>query len=494
MSINWSSVYNTPIGQILGDLNPKTFAQLTTQETNTQISTLQNQVQQDSTEISAWTTLQSDAQGFASALNAVADASTFVKTTATSSDPSVATVSYQNAQNGTYTISVGSLAQSEIDTGTNAVMTVSSPTATLTNSSGSTLQGSFSINGGSTITIPSPGESLNGLASQINNSNSGVTATVVETKPNVWTLEIQANQTDTPITYTEGSSGPLYYLGIVSSSSAVTNASAADQLQAPSAAQVSFGSTFNAANAISSSSNTFSNLIPGVTLTAQSTGSTTINVGPDVSSMKTSVQNVVSAWNQWVKDTQNLAEAGTVTSTGTGSSQVYSYQSNSNQVLASGLPVSVLNQVESILAKTSDGSGTAYQTLGDLGITFKADGSMSLNSSTLTTALSNHPHEVSQVFSALASALQTSSTTTTGMISGFSKGTNSTTGEQIAALQQQESQYKSQMTLLKQQMTAEEQNAVTQYGKWVSQLAKYSQQYSLYNALFNTNNNNSNGG
>ena len=493
MSINWSSVYNTPIGQILGDLNPKNFAQLTTQETNTQVTTLQNQVQQDSTEISAWTTLQSDAQGFASALNAVADASTFVQNTATSTDPSVATATNQSAQTGTYTISVGSLAQSEIDIGSSAVTTVSSPTATLKNSSGTVLQGSFSINGGSTITIPTAGESLNGLATQINNSNSGVTATVVQKQPGQWTLEIQAQKTDSSIKYSDSSSGPLYQLGIVGSSSSVTGASAANVLQKPSAAQVSFGSTFNSSNAITSSSNTFANLIPGVTVTAQSTGTTTINVGPNVSSMKSSVQNFVSSWNQWVKDTQGLAEAGKVTSTGTGSSTVYSYKSNSNQVITSGLPVSVLNQVESVLAKTSDGSGTAYQTLADLGITFNANGSMTLNSGTLTTGLSQHPNQVSKVFASLSSAL--GSAANSGMIPGFSKGVTSTTGEEIAQLNQQKSQDNSQISLLKQQMTAEEQNAVTQYGKWVSQLAKYSQQYSLYNALYNSNSNkNSSGG
>lgn len=492
MSINWSSVYNTPIGQILGDLSPKTFAQLTTQETNTQVTTLDNQVKQDSTQISAWSTLQADAQGFASALNTVANASTFVQNSATSTNSTVATAIDQGAQTGTYTISVGSLAQSEIDIGSNAVTTVSSPTATLLNSSGSTMQGSFSINGGPTLTIPSAGESLNSLASQINNSNSGVTATVVQKQPGQWTLEIQSQKTDTPITYADSSSGPLYQLGIIGSSSAVTGASAANVLQQPSAAEVSFGSTFNASKAISSSSNTFANLIPGVTVTAQSTGTTTINVGPNVSSMKSSVQNFVSAWNKWVKDTQGLAEAGTVTSTGTGSSTAYSYKSNSNQVITSGLPASVLNQVESVLAKTSDGSGTAYQTLADLGITFKANGSMSLNSTTLTTALSQHPNQVSKVFASLSSALQ--STSSTGMIAGFAQGSSSTTGEQIAQLNQQKAQDNSQISLLKQQMTAEEQNAVNQYGQWVSQLAKDSQQYSLYNALYNTNSKTSSGG
>lgn len=499
--INWSTVYNTPVGQLLQDLNPSTFAQLITQETQTQLSTFTNQISQDTAQINAWTTLQSDAQAFSSDLTTLSKGSTFNQLVATSSNSNVASAADQSAQAGSYTISVGSLAQSELDTGSTANMVVTNPNATLTVSGGAALQGSFSIAVGSqsavTVTLPSGGESLNGLASLINSQpNMGVTASVVQNSQGQWLMEIQANQTGQSITYTDTgtstqSNGPLYYLGLVGTGTGPL--SAANILQTASSAEISFGSTFNASNAISSTSNTFTNLIPGLTVTAQSLGTTTINVSPNISAMQSSVQQFVSDWNQWVKDTGNLAEAGTVTAAGTGASTTYSYQANSHQVLTSGLPMSIINEVQQIMGLTTNGLTGAYQSLGDIGLSFSANGTISVNSGTLSQALSTDPSAVQSIFANLNNALGSTSTTT-GIVAGFELGSTSTAGEGIATLNQQVSQDQSRISLLKQQMTAQEQQAIVQYGQWVNQVSKDSEQYSLLNALFNPNGNSSSSG
>lgn len=503
-SINWSSVYNTPIGQILQDLNPSTFMGLITQESNTQIAGYQNQESTDKTQISAWTTLQSDANNILSDLTTLSSASTYNQLTTSSSDSVVATAVDQTAQQGSYSIYVNSLAQAEIDQGNSTTnLTVTNPNATLTLSNGSLLQGQFSITvGGKTasVTIPTTtGESLNALASQIN-STSGmpVTASVVKNSSGNWILEIQANQTGQQITYSESSTTntPLVDLGVISSSSSTT---AANVYQSASQAQVSFGTSFNSSESITSTSNTFTNLIPGMTVTALSTGTTTITVAPNVSAMASSVKQFASDWNQWVTDTQTLAEAGTVTESGSGTSASYSYAPNTKQVVQSGLPMNAINAAQQIMGNATNGLTTsAYQSLGDIGLSFTGTGQITVNNSALTQALANDPTAVKTLFQNLSSALGTSTSTSgailTGPIASFAHGAQSVASGAISTLNTQVSQDQSNVTLLNQQISAQEQQAITQYAQWVNQVAKDSEQYSLLNALYNQSSGSSSSG
>lgn len=492
MSINWGSVYNSPVGQILNDLSPQTFASLSTQETKSQQSSLNAQVSSDKTDISAWTTLQSDAQVFAADLTTLANPTTYNALQVTSSSNSVATAVDNNAQPGSYTITANSLAQAEIDTGSAANMPVTDPTATLM-VGGSPLQGSFSIQlanqkSAVSVTMPTGGISLNGLAALIN-SQAGMqaTASVVQNSVGDYVLEIQANSTGQAISYSQTagggqSYGPLYYLGVMGTGAGPSGAS--QVLQSAQKASVSFGSSYNSADAVTSSTNTFTNLIPGLTISLQSPGTTTLNVSPNVSSMTSSVQQFVSDWNQWVSDTQNLAQAGTVTQAGSGGSASYTYTANSNQVLSNGLPQSVIGQVQSVLASTKNSTGGTYQSLGDIGLSFQTDGHLKIDQSTLTQALTQNSTAVQAIFTILNQNLGSAQ----GPLDGFGLGPTSSAGSAIATLTQQEQQDNNQLATLTQQTSGEENQAILQYGQWVNTVAKSSEQYSLLTALFNLNN------
>ena len=511
--INWTSIYNTPIGALLQDLNPSTFFGLIGQETTMQQSQYTSQQKQDNTQMSAWTTLQSDANTVLSDLTTLGASSTYNQLSTTSSQSNVATAVDQSAQPGSYNIYVKSVAQAEIDSGSSANMTVTNPNATLTLSGGAALQGTFSIAvGGGTavsVTMPSGGESLNALISQINTTpGMGVTASLSENSSGQYVMELQANTTGQAITYTDspGSSGqsygPLYYLGVVSSDGSTpgtSTLSAANVLQASSSAEVSFGTSFNSTNYVTSTSNTITNLIPGMTIKLLSTGGTTITVSPNVSSMAKSVQQFVSDWNQWASDTQNLAEAGKVVESGSGTSASYTYQSNSHQVLTSGLPMLSLNSAENVMATATNGlTSSTYQSLADIGVTLGSNGQLSLNTSTLDAALTNDPTAVQSLFTSLSSALGVGTTSggqaANGVIANFSEGPSSTVGQAVATLNAQVSQDQSHIALLKQQLTVEENQAIKQYGQWINNVAKYSQQYSLLNALYNQNSNGSTSG
>lgn len=486
MSINWASVYTGPIGQLLGDLSPTTFMQLMTQGSQAQLSQLENTKSQDATLISAWTTLQSDAQAVNGTLFTLNNPTTFQQMSATSSNPSILTATDSSAQQGSYSLFVDQLAQAEIDQG-------QPPTAITSNSAALGFSGSFQIYTGaqptSSLTISSS-DTLQQIASAINAANSGVTASTEQLANGNWTLAIQGNTTGAAnnihyiATSPTGTSSPLYQLGLWNTSLSIPTYFSGEVLQSAQNAAVNFGSAASTSNEITSSTNTFTNLVPGLTVNTNSQGSqATITVGPNTSGMMKSIQQFVTDWNQWVSDTQNLAEAGTVTATGTGSGSNYTYQSNNNQVIKSGQPQSVLNEVQTIMGGIM-GSGM-YQSLSDIGLSFNGSGKLVLNQGTLTNALSQNPSAVSTLFQNLYSAL--TPTNGVGALQAFYSGSQSIAGQAIAYDTTQQTQTGTQITMLKNQLTAAEQQAVIQYGQWVNQIAHYSQESSLVSAMFNQN-------
>jgi flagellar hook-associated protein 2 len=491
VSINWASIYSTPIGSILSDFTPQSFTQLLVEGSQRQLTSLQNTVTQDSSLISAWTTLQSDAQVVNGDLTSLSLPSTFQQLIATSSNPSIMTASDSSAQPGTYSLTVDQLAQAEIDQG-------QPPTAITSDNTALGFSGTFQIYTGSAapstdISVTSS-DTLQQIANAITAANTGVTASTEQLANGNWTIAIQGNATGSAnnihyvaVSPSSGTSSPLYQLGLWNTSLSTPTYFSGEQLQVAQDAAVNFGSTASTSNEISSSTNTFTSLIPGLTVNVASVGSATITVGPNTTAMAQSVKQFVADWNQWVTDTQKLADAGTVTSTDTGTGANYHYQSNPNQVISSTQPQAVINTIQTVMGQTL-GTGT-YQSLADIGLTFQGNGQISVNQSVLTNALSSKPAGVGALFQQLNTLLNPGSGIL-GPLQGFYSGGNSVTGEAIAYETTQKTQTQSQVTLLKNQLNAQEQQAIIQYGQWVNQVARYSQEESLITTLFNQNTSN----
>lgn len=149
---------------------------------------------------------------------------------------------------------------------------------------------------------------------------------------------------------------------------------------------------------ISSASNTITGAIQGVTLnllgaapaTTNSSGvvtspATTINLslGPDASSINSVVSDFVTAYNTLIKDL---------------SSQVaYNAATQTAGVLQSDSAIQGLQSA--LLASTNYGSGSGvFQTLTSLGVTTNADGTLSLNSTTLAHAVQTNSAAVATFF------------------------------------------------------------------------------------------------
>jgi len=489
VAINLGGLFgNNPIAQLLNDMSLQQFESLMTSGVQQQITTLNNQVNSFQAQENAWTTLKGDAAAVLSSLTTLTDSTTYQQLSGTSSNAQVINnVAVDgSAQSGSYSIQVDSLAAAELDQG-QPPSAISSPTTALG------ITGSFSIQLGSAPTSSSTwisvtsGETLDQIAQAIDNANMGVTATVVSPASGEYTLQIQANQTDQTIYYADGgSSDPLYTLGFVNSSGTKLSSVV---LQAASPGTLQFGS--NTSNIIDfSNNNAITNAIPGVTLSAVGTGTTTITIGPDTSAMVQNVQSFVNDWNQWVKDTENLALS---TMPGAGlQSGAANFQVNPNQVLTSPIPVMVMNQVEASLGQwygNSTLSSNPYQSLADLGITFSSsdNGTLTLNQTTLQAALNSNPAAVQNVFEAISGAVST-------ILNGFENGTNSTTGEAIAQLQTEVAQAQSNMTMADNQLVALQNQAITEYGQWVNAITSAASENQLLTNLYSPNSSSQSGG
>lgn len=201
---------------------------------------------------------------------------TLAQKTGSSSDTNVValTSATSSAVAGTHTIVVNSLAQ-----------TSSGYLSVITNSS-DTLTGALSIQVGSgtaqTVTIASGGETLSSLASQINSAGIGVTASVL------------TDSSGSRLSIVSGTSGASGNLTI---SSTVTDSSNSN-------AALSYTSAITGADAslvvdgisLTSSSNTISNLIPGVTFQILSTNSSSSPVQVEIGNYNTGVESAMAVF------------------------------------------------------------------------------------------------------------------------------------------------------------------------------------------------------
>jgi len=324
---------------------------------NNQETTLQNQ-QAALTQIQTETTnLDTDLQALNSLTGPLSAA------TVTSSNSSiVSATAASGSASGDNVVTVNSLAT----TSSWASNTVADPTAALP-------AGSFTITGasGTTTTIATDGtNSLNDVASQINGDDLGVTASVV-TDATGSRLAIVANTSGSAASFTVSSTGSTTGL---------------DFTQAVDGANASL--TVNGL-AISSATNTVTGAIPGVTLNllSASTGTqVSLNVSPDTTQAATAI-------NQFVSDYNTLITAVNSQYTDTGSGQGILASDPTLRTLQSDL----LNALDYTATSTSGGKSTV-SSLASFGISTNSNGTLTVDSATLTSALQNNFSQVQNFF------------------------------------------------------------------------------------------------
>jgi flagellar hook-associated protein 2 len=381
-STSSSASSNASIGSsILSSLNANGASidtgTLVTQLTAAQKSSLEDPITTkqaaNTAQISAVATLTSDLSTFSTSLNALVQGGT-LQTQPVSSDTSVMTVA---AVAGT---PVGSLSQSVT---VNALAYAQSVKSSAYSTSQAFDSGTLTLTVGTgspiTINVDSSNNTLAGIAQTINGKNAGITANVITGSDGTATLVLKgttgAANSFTLTSSDTGSEGTS--LSALSYGGASTNG--LTQTQAAQDASVTVDGV-----TVTRSSNTFNDVVPGVSMTLAKTGTINLSSTRPNAAITEAVNDFVSAYNQL------LSEINTDTAAATSTASAGPLQGNS-----------ALRQLKTQLSKLTttplNATGT-IRTLAELGVSTAQDGTLSVNSTTLTNMLTNHPDDVESMF------------------------------------------------------------------------------------------------
>ncbi len=377
-----SSVFNNP--QLLAAMLPGYNISALDQAMQAQIaeaeqplSTMNNQLQTLQGTIGGWQTLQSDLSSLLADAKSLSGSSLYRQISASSTNPTAVGVSTQGSGNpGTYQIGVQNLMQPE----TVYSAAQSSATSALGQS------GSFTVNG-QTVQVTSD-MTLQQVAQAMNAASAGVTALVLPSGSS-YLLSISSVEAQR-ITWSDPN-GILANLGVLNSTGHAFSSTGVG-VQSGDTLPVRAQYTINGMT-VTSPTNSDSTTIPGVTLNllaATAAGSpATVTVTQDTQSVVSAAQQFASDYNNLFKDINNLTAPG-------------------GRLGPSASASEFMNTIDSTLGAILSGQPGGFQSLSQIGITLQAPVgkpnalTMSVDSSTLTAALSQNPSAVQSLFSGSA--------------------------------------------------------------------------------------------
>jgi flagellar hook-associated protein 2 len=457
MSTSASSLYSSTLSSIAGNVNDAFSGKTSGIDVGTIVSELmeverqpetvwQNEQTTINSQVTALTSMNTQLTALYNDVNSLNDFDgAFSQMTSASSDDAIVSVSADStATAGTHTVVVSNLATTSsaysgyISSGSSLAGAVINVAYGSPNDPGST----------NTITIPSTDTTLAQAVSSINSGGYGVTA---------------SQMTDTNgsrLVLTSNTSGAAGNLTISSSSTSFTSAAGVD-------AQLTVDGV-----PVDSSSNTISNAIAGVTLSLGSADPNTsvlISVQPDTTQASTAIQQFVTDYNSLMGaiNTQYTIDPTT----------------GSEGVLAGDSMVRSLQSQLLGLASTTTTAAGPYINLQSMGIEMQNDGTLQINSSTLSTALSSDYSDVQKFFQstspvgwgqAVGTQLQQMTDPTVGLVSADITGLNQTS----QGLTDEINDFETQMTSVQDQLTTQYDNLDTLLQEYPMQLQEIAAQLS----------------
>ncbi len=388
-----------------------------------------------SSEISAIGALKGALAQFQSSLAAIDTPSSFDSLSATSSNTAAFTASADSSATlGSYSVSVGQLAQAQ-----QLVSTAFSGGSSATVGTG-TLQ--LTLGGNSfSVTINSSNDTLSGIAAAINSAsgNPGIQASIVTgTSGAHLALTSSLTGASNTIQVAETDAGT----GLSSLTYGSGNTANYTQTTAAQDANLTIAGV-----AYTSASNTVTSALSGVTLNllAPTTSAATLSVADNNNAVLSNVQSFVSAYNALQQTFTQLGGYDATTNTG-------------GPLMGNAALTGVESQISAVLDSFVNTGSSTYNSLASVGITVNSDGSLSLNSSTLSAALTSDFSAVSTLFSGSGGIASTLNTQLTAELA---------TGGPIASLSQslvaQENGLTQQSNQLSQQMSALSSSLTEQY-------------------------------
>jgi len=337
--------------------------------------------------LSAYGTLSSALTTFQTANTALNSADLFSSTTATSTGSAFSATTTAGAVAGSYTISVSKLAQAQ--TLTSGVQ--SSNTAMLGDSSAASRTLSIKLADGTSkdITLTSDQTSLTGMRDAINKAGAGVNASIIKSGDGEYRLSLTAAKTGekyavSSVTVT-GDDTLQSIVGFDASKSDADNPM--DLSVAAQDAQLTVNNV-----AITSSSNTISDALEGITLNLKDVTSSSQNltVAKDTTKVTTALSDFVDAYNTLLDQFNSLTK---YTAVDAGADA----QDSSNGALVGDSTLrTIQTQLKGLL--TNAASSSNYKTLSQIGISSDpTTGALKLDSAVLKTALDKDPEGIKEM-------------------------------------------------------------------------------------------------
>lgn len=391
---------------------------------------LQDKLSTVTSQLSAYQAINTKLTATQTAARALTDLTAWKATSATSSSSSVVATSDTSAAAGSTTFSVTQLARAQVSTVAAASdgTVVSDPSAgiTITGADGTAHQ--ISLTAGDATTV----------AAAINNAGVGVRASVITTDSgNV--LQLSATKSGSANTFTTSGFD-----------------SAAQNVISAQDAKIQVGTPGAGGYTVTSSSNTFTNLIPGVTLSVSALATdVTVTVGSDSQSISNKVQALVNAMNTSLTELNGDSGQGAVLQG----------------------EYDVRSVVTALTGAVSSGTSTGAS-LKTYGIDMDSTGKLSFDPTAFATAYAADPSGTQQAIAgSFAKAVDTASTAaidpTTGSITAAISSENATS----TRLNSEISDWTTKLATIKDNLTAK-------YGAMETALAKLQSQQTYLTSMF----------
>jgi flagellar hook-associated protein 2 len=352
--------------------------------------------------LSAYGSLNGALSAFQSSLSGLSSSDKFQSYTAAVTDIDIfSATATSKAVAGTYDVSVTKLAQaqtiatagqlsstSSIGDGTPTTLTFQFGTiAGGTLSSGLYTGATFSQDSdkaSGSVTIDAGNNSLQGIRDAVNKANIGVTASIVSDGSDtpyhlIFTSSKTGASSSMKIDVSGDQSSPL--AGLLAYDPAGT------QNLTQSGAAQNTELTVNGI-AITSATRDVTDAIQGTTLTVAKTGDTTLTVARNTSSVQSAVSGFVQAYNDLNGTLKNLTSYDADTKVG-------------GVLLGDSATLQIQSQLRNMLSKALPGTDGGLTSLPQIGITFAKDGSMTLDSAKLQSAITDHFNDIGNLFATM---------------------------------------------------------------------------------------------
>ncbi len=337
--------------------------------------------------LSAYGTLSSALTAFQTANTALNSADLFSATTATStSSTAFSATTSAGAIAGKYNISVTQLAQAQ--TLTSGIQT-SNTTALGSSDASRTLSIKLADGTSKDITLTSDQTSLTGMRDAINGAGAGVSASIIKVADGEYRLSLTASKTGEANAVSSVTvSGDDTLQGIVGFDA--TKSDADNPLDLSVKAQDAELTVNNVA--ITSSTNTISDALEGITLNLSdvTSGNQSLTITQDSSKASTAISNFVDAYNNLLDQFNALTKYTAVDS---GSD---AQDSSNGALLGDSTLRSIQTQIKSLL--TNNTSSSTYKTLAQIGVTSDpTTGELTLDADKLKTELTKDPTGIKEM-------------------------------------------------------------------------------------------------